>query len=81
VSVGLRLLIARGYSALGEITDDDLAQIPSGTRGQDGLDVALCRLGSSPARRNAARPGAAGDHDAPSPNSLPRRTCLRPSGR
>ena len=45
VSVGLRVLIARGYSALGEITDDDLAQIPSGTRGQDGLDVALCRLG------------------------------------
>jgi hypothetical protein len=45
VPVGLRVLIARGYSALGEITDDDLAQIPSGTRGQDGLDVALCRLG------------------------------------
>jgi hypothetical protein len=46
VSVGLRVLIARGYNALGEITDDDLAQIPSGTRGQDGLDVALCRLGT-----------------------------------
>lgn len=45
VSVGLRVLIARGYSALEEITDDDLAQIPSGTRGQDGLDVALWRLG------------------------------------
>jgi hypothetical protein len=45
VSVGLRVLIARGYSALEEVTDDDLAQIPSGTRGQDGLDVALCRLG------------------------------------
>ena len=45
VSVGLRVLIARGYGALEEITDDDLAQIPSGTRGQDGLDVALCRLG------------------------------------
>jgi integrase len=45
VSVGLRLLIARGYTALQEITDNDLAQIPSGTRGQDGLDVALCRLG------------------------------------
>src|SRR2546427_2301666 len=45
VSVGLRVLIASGYSALEEITDDDLAQIPSGTRGQDGLDVALCRLG------------------------------------
>jgi hypothetical protein len=45
VSVALRVLIARGYSALEEITDDDLAQIPSGTRGQDGLDVALCRLG------------------------------------
>jgi hypothetical protein len=30
------VLIARGYSALGEITDDDLAQIPSGMRGEDG---------------------------------------------
>jgi hypothetical protein len=27
-----------------EITDDNMAQIPSGTRGQDVLDVALCRL-------------------------------------
>ena len=33
------------YSTLEEITDDDSAKIPSGTRGQDGLDVALCRLG------------------------------------
>jgi hypothetical protein len=45
VSVGLRVLIARGYGALDEITDDNMAQIPSGTRGQDVLDVALCRLG------------------------------------
>jgi integrase len=39
------VLIARGYGALDEITDDNMAQIPSGTRGQDVLDVALCRLG------------------------------------
>src|ERR1700694_223641 len=62
VSVGLRVLIARGYSALEEITDDDLAQIPSGTRGQDGLDVALCRLGilprPAPPRRDPAQPPA-----------------------
>lgn len=45
VSVGLRVLIARGYDALDEITDENMAQIPSGTRGQDVLDVALCRLG------------------------------------
>jgi len=45
VSVGLRVLIARGYSTLEEITDSNMAQIPAGTRGQDVLDVALCRLG------------------------------------
>ena len=57
VSVGLHVLIARGYNALAEITDDDLAQIPSGTRGQDGLDVVLCRLGilSRTAQRGTSR--------------------------
>jgi hypothetical protein len=36
---------AAQYGAFDEITDDNMAQIPSGTRGQDVLDVALCRLG------------------------------------
>jgi integrase len=45
VTVGLRVLITRGYAALEDITDDNVAQIPSGTRGQDVLDVALCGLG------------------------------------
>jgi hypothetical protein len=45
VSVGLRVLIARVYVALNKITDDHMAKMPSGTRGQDVLDVALCRLG------------------------------------
>ena len=45
VSVGLRVLMTRGYAALEEITDDNSAQIPSGTRGQDVLDTALCGLG------------------------------------
>jgi hypothetical protein len=79
VSVGLRVLIARGYGALGEITDDDLAQIPSGTRGQDGLDVALCRLGILTRTPQRARPGEAGGHDARSPSWSRWRTCRRPS--
>jgi hypothetical protein len=39
-----------GYSALQEITDHVLAQIPSGTRGQDGLAVALSLAGRNPAQ-------------------------------
>ena len=35
--------MARGYAALEEITDDNSAQIPSGTRGQDVLDTAMMR--------------------------------------
>jgi hypothetical protein len=38
------VLVARGYAALEAITEEDLAQIPSGTRGQDVLDTALCGL-------------------------------------
>jgi hypothetical protein len=45
VVVGLRMLITRGYARLEQITDHDLAHIPSGARGQDVLDAALCGLG------------------------------------
>jgi integrase len=45
VVVGLRVLITRGYATLEEITDDDVAQIPSRVRGTDVLDAALCRSG------------------------------------
>jgi hypothetical protein len=66
VSVGLRVLIARGYGALDEITDENMAHIPSGTRGQDVLDVALCRLGilaRTPQRGTSrAQPAAPSHH-------------------
>ncbi len=42
---GLRLLLARGYQDLSEITDADLERIPSADRGTDILDAALCSLG------------------------------------
>ena len=42
---GLRLMLARGYQALTEITDADLERMPSDDRGADVLDAALCSLG------------------------------------
>jgi hypothetical protein len=42
---GLRLMLARGYQELTEITDTDLERMPSDDRGADVLDAALCSLG------------------------------------
>jgi hypothetical protein len=42
---GLRLMLARGYRDLSEITDADLEHLPSEGRGTDVLDAALCSLG------------------------------------
>jgi hypothetical protein len=41
----LRLMLARGYQELTEITDADLERMPSDDRGADVLDAALCSLG------------------------------------
>jgi len=45
VALGVRVLLVGGHSQLDAITDDDLAGVPSRTKGQDTLDAALCRLG------------------------------------
>ena len=42
---GLRLMLARGYQDLSEITDADLGRLPSNEKGTDVLDAALCALG------------------------------------
>lgn len=44
--LGLRLLLAKGYSRLSDITDDDLKAVPRFVcHGLDVLDAALCALG------------------------------------
>lgn len=45
VALGVRILLVGGHGQLDAITDDDLARVPAGTKGQDALDAALCRLG------------------------------------
>ena len=56
-NAGLRVMVARGYDRLEQITEDDLLTIPRGLKGQDTLDVGLCRLGvlSRTPRRGGSR--------------------------
>lgn len=42
---GLRLLLARGYRSLAQITEHDLTTIPTWSPGTDTLDAALCSMG------------------------------------
>jgi hypothetical protein len=42
---GLRLLLARGYQSLDQITEQDLTTVPSWSHGTDTLDAALCSMG------------------------------------
>ena len=42
---GLRLLLARGYHSLSQITERDLTTIPTWSPGTDTLDAALCSMG------------------------------------
>jgi site-specific recombinase XerD len=58
----LRLMLARGYDRVSELTDEDLRLPPAGANGTDILDAVLCLLGvfgRSPRRgttRHRARP-------------------------
>jgi len=45
LSNGVRILLAKGYAALSEIRERDLADHPSWSKGADVLDAALCALG------------------------------------
>jgi integrase len=45
ISCGVRILLARGYRSLTQITEQDLTTIPSWSHGTDTLDAALCSLG------------------------------------
>jgi len=45
VSLGIKILLVGGHPQIDAITDEDLAGVPSHTKGQDILDAALCRLG------------------------------------
>jgi len=45
INCGVRILLARGYCSLTQITEQDLTTIPSWSHGTDTLDAALCSMG------------------------------------
>jgi len=61
---GLRMLLARGYHSLAQITEQDLTTIPTWSPGTDTLDAALCSMGVFPrtAQRGPTRRLRRGRH-------------------
>jgi integrase len=62
VALGVRMLLVEGHHRISEITDLDMDRVPTGSKGLDVIDAALCQLGvlDRTAKRGVSRRHRAG---------------------